>query len=91
MDETTFRARLAELGAAEPYTVDWAPGHASPEHTHDFTAFGLVLAGAFTLELPDGPCRVPAGQTFELKAGVPHREVVGTEGARVLAGRIFAR
>ncbi|MGD9603681.1 MAG: cupin domain-containing protein [Gammaproteobacteria bacterium] len=91
MDEATFRARLAALSTAEPCTVDWAPGHASPEHTHEFRAFGLVLAGAFTLELPDGPRFVPAGQTFELAAGVPHREVVGSEGARVLAGRIYAQ
>lgn len=91
MDISTFKSRLAALGCADPYTVDWQPGHASPEHAHEFDAYGLVLEGAFTLETPEGPRRVPAGDTFELKAGTPHREVVGSEGAKVIAGRLTPR
>jgi len=89
MDEQAFRARLAELGCATTATVDWQPGHATPEHAHDFDAHGLVIAGAFTLETPTGPRHVPAGHTFELKAGTLHREVVGAEGARLIAGRCY--
>jgi AraC-like ligand binding domain len=91
MDEQTFRTRLNELGGATAYTVDWQPGHVTPEHAHDFDAHGLVIAGAFTLETPEGPRHVPAGQTFELKAGTPHREVVGARRRAADRGTLLPR
>lgn len=89
MDENIFRTRLAELGCTEVRTVDWAPGHATQEHVHAFNAHGLVLSGAYTLTTPEGPKLLRAGDTFELAAGTPHTETVGTDDTRILAGRIY--
>ena len=89
MDEATFRTRLADLGCTELRTVDWLPGHATQDHAHDFNAHGLIMRGAFTLTTPDGPRLLRGGDTFELSAGTPHHETVGTEAAQILAGRIY--
>ena len=43
MNETTFRTHLAALGCSELRIVEWAPGHATQEHAHDFNAHGLIL------------------------------------------------
>jgi len=45
-----------------------------PEHDHPETdEFFLVLAGRFTLELPDGPVELGPGDVYTVPAGVPHR------------------
>ncbi len=88
MDEVTFRTHLAALGCTELRTVDWAPGHATQEHAHDFNAHGLILRGAFTLTTPAGPRLLAVGDTFELAAGTPHTETVGADPTQILAGRI---
>jgi quercetin dioxygenase-like cupin family protein len=89
MNETIFRTQLAALGCNELRLVEWAPGHATQEHAHDFNAHGLILKGAFTLTSPAGPRLLGVGDTFELAAGTPHTETVGAEPTQVLAGRIF--
>jgi len=89
MDEASFRAKLKAIGCEELITVDWAPGHASKEHTHEFTAYGLIVRGAFTLTTPSGPQRLRVGDTFELAPGIPHTETVNEEGAQVLAAKVM--
>jgi quercetin dioxygenase-like cupin family protein len=89
VDEAEFRTRLADLGCQTLRIVEWAPGYATPDHTHDFIAHGLVLSGEFTLTTDAGPRVLPAGATFELAAGTPHHETAGVAGAQLLAGRIY--
>lgn len=88
MDEAAFRDYLAARGCAQVGIVEWEPGRLSPEHVHDFTALGLVLAGGFTLRTDAGARPLGAGDRFELAAGTPHVEDVGPEGARILSGRV---
>lgn len=87
-DEAGFRAHLAARGCNTIDIVEWEPGHLSPEHSHTFTAYGLVLAGGFTLETSAGARPLAPGDRFELAAGIPHVERVGSQGARLLSGRI---
>ncbi len=89
MDEAAFRAKLKKIGCGNLVTVDWAPGHTSVEHTHEFTAFGLIMRGSFTLTTPQGPQLLKAGDTFELAPGIPHTETVGDEPTQVLAAKIM--
>jgi len=88
MDEQAFRKQLAEEGYSEPRLVEWEPGTFNDTHTHDFSAKVMVLDGEITVTCDDGrrtTCR--AGDTFQLAAGTPHKEDIGAEGVRFLAGR----
>jgi quercetin dioxygenase-like cupin family protein len=87
-DEAAFRDYLAARGCASVGIVEWEPGRLSPEHVHEFTAVGLVIAGGFTLRTARGARRLAVGDRFELAAGTPHVEDVGPEGARILSGRL---
>jgi quercetin dioxygenase-like cupin family protein len=72
-------------------TVDYAPGGASPSHTHAKSAFifGYVLSGAIESQVNDGPARVyRAGESFYEAPGSRHpvsRNASKTEPARLLA------
>jgi len=88
MNEAEFRAGLAARGCERIGIVEWEAGRLSPEHTHEFTAFGLVLDGGFTLRTPTGARVLRPGDSFELAAGIPHVEDVGDQGARILGGRL---
>lgn len=90
MDESQYRARLAQLGCTVPIRVEWAPGHFRASHTHAFHACGIVTRGVFTLETADGPRLLQAGDLFELAAGIFHEERVGPDGASLLVGAIGA-
>jgi quercetin dioxygenase-like cupin family protein len=89
MTEAEFRAELASHGV-EPYIADWQPGRFNAEHAHDFTARGYVLAGEFTLTYDGVAHLLPAGSDFKLAAGIPHTELAGTEGTKIVAGRLPA-
>lgn len=86
MTEAEFRAELAQQGVP-PYEAQWAPGRFNPEHAHDFTARGYVLAGEFTLDAEGVARRLTAGCDFRLAAGIRHSELAGPEGAHILAGK----
>jgi quercetin dioxygenase-like cupin family protein len=89
MTEAEFRAELASHGV-EPYIAEWLPGRFNAEHAHDFTARGYVLAGEFTLTYGGVSHLQPAGSDFKLAAGVPHTELAGAEGTKIVAGRLPA-
>ena len=71
--------------------VDYAPGGASPSHTHAKSAFilGYVLSGAIESQVNDGPARVyRAGESFHETPGSRHpvsRNASKTEPAKLLA------
>jgi quercetin dioxygenase-like cupin family protein len=71
--------------------VDYAPGGASPSHTHAESAFvfAYVVSGAIESQVDDGPKRVyRAGESFHETPGSRHpvsRNASATEPARLLA------
>ena len=71
--------------------VDYAPGGASPAHTHAKSAFifGYVLSGEIESQVNDGPRKVfRAGESFYETPGSRHpvsRNASKTEPARLLA------
>jgi quercetin dioxygenase-like cupin family protein len=71
--------------------VDYAPGGASPSHTHAKSAFifGYVLSGEIESQVNDGPRRVyHAGESFYETPGSRHpvsRNASKTEPAKLLA------
>jgi quercetin dioxygenase-like cupin family protein len=71
--------------------VDYAPGGASPSHTHAKSAFilGYVLSGAIESQVNDEPARVyRAGESFYETPGSRHpvsRNASKTEPAKLLA------
>ena len=87
MNETAFRQQLDQDGFGEPRTVFWNPNNVNPDHTHDFTARGLILSGSFALGCHGGSTTYQQGDVFELKAGTPHTETAGPDGASFLVGR----
>jgi quercetin dioxygenase-like cupin family protein len=71
--------------------VEYAPGAASPPHTHARSAFiyGYVLSGAIESQVDDGPVRVlHEGDSFDERPGARHavsRNASKTAPARLLA------
>jgi quercetin dioxygenase-like cupin family protein len=71
--------------------VEYAPGGASPAHTHPKSAFiyATVLAGAIRSQVNDGPVKTyRAGESFSEFPGDRHRvsaNASATEPARLLA------
>ena len=71
--------------------VDYAPGGASPSHTHAKSAFiyGYVISGEIESQVNDGPKRVyHAGESFYELPGSSHpvsRNASATEPAKLLA------
>ncbi len=89
MDETTFSEQTLAAGCKELYRTEWAPHHGTQEHSHDFTAHGLILRGAFTLTTREESRILHPGDTFSLNAGVPHFETTSAAGVELLAGRVY--
>ncbi len=90
MDEAAFREALVARGGGVPTLVHWAAGYARVEHSHAFDAFGLVVAGSFTLTTSDASRVLRAGDSFELAAGIAHAESA-PEGASVLVAALAPR
>jgi len=71
--------------------VDYAPGAASPSHTHAKSAFiyAYVVSGAIESQVNDGPKRIyRAGESFYETPGSTHavsRNASKTEPAKLLA------
>ncbi len=87
MDETQYRAALAQDGFNEVLVREWAPDLALAEHDHPFDARLLVLRGGLTLTRAAGPEPLAEGQCCEVPRGTPHAEHYGPEGATLLVGR----
>lgn len=88
MDEASFRSARAAEGYEDFNLVEWPAGQVNEMHTHDFGAHVLVLEGEISVTLEDGQvttCR--EGDTFALDSGIPHEEVVGPAGVKILSVR----
>ena len=87
MDEAQFRQQLQEQGYSEAQSVEFEANLASDMHTHDFSAFALVLSGEFTLVTEDGSATHQPGEACKLAAGTLHAEQTGASGATILLGK----
>ena len=82
-----FLSRLRAEGFPPPADITRDAGDALDDHAHAFEAWGLVTEGEFFIEVEGVVSRFPAGHSFRLPPGTPHREWAGPQGARYLAGR----
>ena len=87
MDETQFRANLAQDGFNEVLVREWAPDLVLADHDHPFDARLLVLRGGLTLTRPEGPEWFGEGHNCEVPRGTRHAEHYGPAGCSVLVGR----
>ncbi len=87
MNEAQFRDQLQEQGYGEPRSLDFEPNSVNDMHTHDFSAFVLVVSGAFTLVTEQGSATHRPGETCKLAAGTLHSEQMGDAGATILIGK----
>jgi len=87
MDETQFRQELEAQGYGEAEVLDIAPNTLNEMHTHDFSAYALVLSGEFTLVTEEGAATHLPGEACTLAAGTLHAEQTSGGGATILIGK----
>ena len=87
MDQDAFKAGLRARGYETFLTREWAPGLINDTHSHEFSAAALVLDGEIRIETAEETCICRPGDTFELGAGIPHKEIIGPQGVKFLVGR----
>ncbi len=87
MNEAQFRQQLQEQGYGEAQSLDFEENFGNDMHTHDFSAFALVVSGAFTLVTDDGAVTHQPGETCKLAAGTLHSERTGASGVTILIGK----
>ena len=87
MNEVQFRGQLREQGYGEARSLEFEPNSVNDMHSHDFSAFVLVVSGEFTLVTEDGSVTHQPGETCKLAAGTLHSEQIGETGATILLGK----
>ena len=87
MNEAQFRQQVQEQGYGEAQSLEYEPNYVNDMHTHDFSAFVLVLSGAFTLVTEEGSVTHQPGEACKLAAGTLHSEQTGAIGATILIGK----
>lgn len=86
MDRAEFEAELQRDGYSVVVNTMQA-GATNPEHSHDFDARLLVVAGEMTIVVGDQRNTYRTGDTFSMTHGCRHEEHAGPEGATYVAGR----
>ena len=87
MNEAQFREQAQEQGYGEARSLDFEPNSVNDMHTHDFSAFVMVVSGEFTLVTEAGSATHLPGETCQLAAGTLHSEQIGEAGATILIGK----
>lgn len=83
-----FRAEMLAAGYDEVIERRWAPGTVLEAHAHPFEASALVVQGEMWLAIDGGPeRRLVAGDRFQVRAGAPHAERYGPQGATFWVAR----
>ena len=82
-----FRAHPLLQGAVEVLERHWAANQVVELHSHTFDADAVVTAGEMWLICGDHTQHLKVGDTFQLKAGTPHSERYGPEGATYWVAR----
>jgi len=88
VSEAAFRAEL-EAGGYEVIDVTWDVGHAERAHAHKFSAKLLCVQGSVQICTDAGASTYEPGDQFEMTAGMNHRELVGSQGVRLVVGRKY--
>ncbi len=86
-NEAQFRQQLQAQGYSEAESLDFEPNFVNDMHTHDFSAFAMVLSGEFTLVTEDGSVTRQPGEACKLTAGTLHSEQTGASGATILIAK----
>jgi quercetin dioxygenase-like cupin family protein len=86
MDRTAFEAELQRDGY-QIVVNTMQPSAINPEHTHDFDARLMVVAGEMTVVAEGRRNTYKVGDTFSMTNGCRHAEHAGTDGATYVAGR----
>ncbi len=87
MNEAQFKQQLRKQGYSDAESLELQPNLAKDMHTHDFSAFALVLSGEFTLVTEGGSVTHQPGEACTLPAGTLHAEQTGASGATILIGK----
>ncbi|MFT5392604.1 MAG: putative cupin superfamily protein [Gammaproteobacteria bacterium] len=87
VNEASFRTEAQNLGFPEPIVVPREACILNDTHTHDFTAFILVLDGEYTVTTAAGATVYGPGDAYTLVPGTAHSEVAGPAGASLLIAR----
>ncbi|MGE0724460.1 MAG: cupin [Alphaproteobacteria bacterium] len=86
MDSDAFKARLQRDGF-QVEAKGMAANEHRDEHAHPFDVEALVTAGRITITCGGAPRTYGVGESFTMKAGMPHMEDVGPEGVEYIVGR----
>lgn len=89
MDQGKFEAELRADGYTDIIARDMEAGKLNAEHSHEFDARVMVLAGEMVLTCGGAPRTYRGGEVFEIAAGTPHTERCGPVGVSYIAGRRF--
>ena len=82
-----FRDEALACGCNEALVRDWQPDTVVETHTHPFDAEAIVVQGEMWLSEGSRIRHLTLGGTFRLRAGTPHAERYGREGATYWVGR----
>lgn len=86
MDTRDFEAALRRDGFSAVLR-DFPAGTINESHAHDYDVRALVTHGSITLQSEGREATYRPGETFTMAAGSTHREVIGPDGVRFVAGR----
>lgn len=86
MDTREFEAALQRDGFTAVLR-DFPAGTINESHAHEYDVRALVTHGSITLQSEGREATYRPGETFTMAAGCAHREVIGAEGVRFVAGR----
>jgi quercetin dioxygenase-like cupin family protein len=87
MNEDQFRQALRDEGYGEAASLECDANMSGDLHTHDFSAYAMVMRGEFTVVLEDGAVTHHPGETCKVPAGTRHAEQTGAIGATLLIGK----
>ena len=87
MDEAQFKQLLQDEGYGEASTVEFEPNLAGEMHTHEFSAYVMVVRGELTLGTESGSVTHRPGEACKVPVGTVHSEAAGADGATILVGR----
>ena len=87
MDFDTFAASMKKQGFNQVVKRVWDPLTTVAEHSHPFDAKALVVQGEMWLTVDGRTEHLLPGDTFKLRAHLPHSERYGPEGATYWVGR----
>jgi quercetin dioxygenase-like cupin family protein len=89
MNETNYRALLAQQGYDEVLVRELPANTTLAEHHHDWDARLLVLSGELHLNRDGASMLFQQGDSFEVPMGQRHAEHYGPGGATLLTGRRY--